>query len=272
MTRMHSLTAIFNLPRRAMMGAIVMVSIVSTGCTTNYLTNSTEGTYGVPVTERTIPQRLLDRSIEHTVKVNIYGLQENLKQDSRISINSFYSEVLLTGEVPSEALKKQIEEVVRSMPDVRRVYNEMDISVAKGYSSTVHDGYITSKLLARVTANNGIKPSQIKTVTNDGVVYVMGRMTPTQQSLLIEIANSTVGITELVLLTTLINDQGAPVTEDDIMFERNATGASVATVKPMIRNAATTDAAHSAEPVLLADNTNLATQETSSPYIELYSN
>ena len=102
MTRMHSFPSSFT-PRRAMIGAIITACLMSTGCATNYLTNSTEGTYGVPATERTIPQRLLDRSIEHTAKVNIYGLQEDLQQNSRISINSFYSEVLLLGEVPSEA-------------------------------------------------------------------------------------------------------------------------------------------------------------------------
>ncbi|WP_352339280.1 BON domain-containing protein [Psychrobacter sp. 16-MNA-CIBAN-0192] len=218
MTRMHSLTSSIT-PRRAMIGVLITACLISTGCATNYLTNSTEGTYGVPVTERTIPQRLLDRSIEHTAKVNIYGLQENLQQDSRISINSFYSEVLLLGEVPSEDIKTQSEKVLGSMPDVRRVYNELKVSVSKGYSSTVHDGYITTKLLARVTANNGIKASQIKIVTNDGVVYVMGRMTPSQQSLLIDMANNTVGITELVLLTTLMNEYGAPIDEADIMSE-----------------------------------------------------
>ena len=221
MTRMHSFPSFFT-PRRTMIGAIITACLISTGCATNYLTNSTEGTYGVPATERTIPQRLLDRSIEHTAKVNIYGLQEGLQQNSRISINSFYSEVLLLGEVPSEDIKTQIEKVVGSMPDVRRVYNELKVSVSKGYSATVHDGYITSKLLARVTANNGIKASQIKIVTNDGVVYVMGRMAPSQQSLLIDMANNTVGITELVLLTTLMNEQGAPINEADIMSETSA--------------------------------------------------
>ena len=222
MTRMYSLTSSIT-PRRAMIGAIISACLMSTGCATNYLTNSTEGTYGVPVTERTIPQRLLDRSIEHTVKVNIYGLQENLQQNSRISINSFYSEVLLTGEIPTQEMKVQIEKVISSMPDVRRVYNELNVSVTKGYSSTVHDGYISSKLLAKVTASNAIKTSQIKVVTNDGVVYVMGRMTPAQQSLVIELANNTVGITELVLLTTLVSEQGAPISEADIMSESKAT-------------------------------------------------
>lgn len=285
MTRLYTFKSVYKTPRvtinRALIGAILMASMVSTGCTTNYLTNSTEGTYGVPVTERTIPQRLLDRSIEHTAKINIYGLQEDLQTNSRISIDSFYSEVLLTGEVPTEALKTQIEKVVGSMPDVRRVYNELNVSVARGYSSTVHDGYITSKLMAKAAANNAVKASQLKAVTNDGVVYIMGRVTPTQQSHLIDIANSTAGITELVLLTTVVDNRGLPINEADIMSEsdpKNATTTQAAGTKPIIREVEPINSTTSAAPAtpvadsnaLEADNS--TEQQPSSPYIDLYQN
>lgn len=274
MTRMHLRNATVRLPRRTVIGIIIMTSIVSTGCTTNYLTNSTNGTYGVPVTERTIPQRLLDRSIEHTVKINIYGLQENLQQNSRISIDSFNSEVLLTGEVPTDALKAQIEQVISSMPDVKRVYNELNVSVAKGYSSTVHDGYITSKLLAKVVANDSVKASQIKVVTNNGVVYIMGRMTPTQQSHVIDIANSTVGITELVLLTAMVNDRGTLISDDDIMFEGNLADASVspAAATPIIRNTTSTNLSNNSAPASVTEDDERTEQGSSSPYIDLYQN
>ncbi|MGM8911018.1 BON domain-containing protein [Psychrobacter sp. 1U1] len=284
MTRLYTLKSVYKTPRvdinRAMIGAVLMASMVSTGCTTNYLTNSTEGTYGVPVTERTIPQRLLDRSIEHTAKINVYGLQEDLQTNSRISIDSFYSEVLLTGEVPTEALKTQIEKVVGSMPDVRRVYNELNVSVARGYSSTVHDGYITSKLMAKTAANNGVKASQLKAVTNDGVVYIMGRVTPTQQSHLIDIANSTAGITELVLLTTVVDNRGLPINDADIMSESEpknaatqATGAG-----PIVREIEPATAAGNVAPTTpVANNSaseagDLTEQPSSSPYVDLYQN
>lgn len=283
MTTMCALIAICNTPRRATISAMIMASLISTGCTTNYLTNSTEGTYGVPLTERTIPQRLLDRSIEHTAKINVYGLQENLKQNSRMSIDSFHSEVLLSGEVPTEALKTQIEQVVSSMPDVRRVYNELNVSVARGYSSTVQDGYTTSKIMAKVAADNGVKSSQIKTITNNGVVYVMGRMTPTQQSLLIDIANTTAGVTELVLLTTLVNGQGASISDKDIMFEPDAVSATdVANVETPatanIRNVAAPSPPYVSVPAnevvspapTATENSASTEQDSSSPYVDLY--
>ena len=276
MTRMHLRTAIFGSSRRTAIGVMLMTSIVTTGCTTNYLTNSTEGTYGVPMTERTIPQRLLDRSIEHTVKINVYGLKEDLQQTSRMGIDSFNSEVLLTGEVPTEAIKLEVEKVVSSMPDVRHVYNELNVSASKGYSSTVHDGYITSKLLAKVAASDGVKASQIKAVTNDGVVYIMGRMTPTQQSHLIDIANSTVGVTELVLLTTVVDDRGVKISKDDIMSENNLVNPASA---PVVVDGAAAASVNDSEapasvgtstPIVVTEDGTTVEQPSSSPYIDLY--
>ncbi|WP_296240220.1 MULTISPECIES: BON domain-containing protein [unclassified Psychrobacter] len=276
MTRMHLCTAIFGSSRRTAIGVMLMTSIVTTGCTTNYLTNSTEGTYGVPMTERTIPQRLLDRSIEHTVKINVYGLKEDLQQTSRMGIDSFNSEVLLTGEVPTEAIKVEVEKVVSSMPDVRHVYNELNVSASKGYSSTVHDGYITSKLLAKVAASDGVKASQIKAVTNDGVVYIMGRMTPTQQSHLIDIANSTVGVTELVLLTTVVDDRGVKISKDDIMSENNLVNpASVPVVvdgvaAASVNNSEAPASVATSTPIVVTEDGTTVEQPSSSPYIDLY--
>ena len=273
MTRMHLRTAIFGSSRRTAIGVMLMTSIVTTGCTTNYLTNSTEGTYGVPMTERTIPQRLLDRSIEHTVKINVYGLKEDLQQTSRMGIDSFNSEVLLTGEVPTEAIKIEVEKVVSSMPDVRHVYNELNVSASKGYSSTVHDGYITSKLLAKVAASDGVKASQIKAVTNDGVVYIMGRMTPTQQSHLIDIANSTVGVTELVLLTTVVDDRGVKISKDDIMSENNLVNPASAPVvvdAASVNNSEAPASVGTSTPIVVTEDGTTVEQPSSSPYIDLY--
>ena len=280
MTRMHLRTAIFGSSRRKAIGVMLLTSIAATGCTTNYLTNSTEGTYGVPMTERTIPQRLLDRSIEHTVKINVYGLQENLQQTSRMSIDSFNSIVLLTGEVPTETVKAEVSKVVGSMPDVRQVYNELTVGASKGYSQTVHDGYITSKLMAKTAAADGVKASQIRAVTNNGVVYIMGRMTPTQQSHLIDIANSTVGVTELVLLTTVVDDRGVKLGNDDIMYEANAANSAHPTRVAVVNNRAISntsgsiaaDATISATPIIVTEDGSPVTEPSSSPYIDLYQN
>lgn len=200
--------------------AIFSIGLLS-GCVSMQSIKSPNETFGVAATDRTLAQRILDQSIENTAVVNISRISPELSEQSRVSVDSFYSNVLITGEVPDEEAKKKVESVVASMPDINKLYNRLTIANVKGASYTVHDGYITSKLNAKILANNAIKNSQVKVVTEDGVVYVMGKLTPAQREHLINIVNNTVGIKELVLLTDLIDNNGAIITEEDIIQEDN---------------------------------------------------
>ena len=244
-------------------------------CTTTPSATSSQarGGIGVPVNERTIAQRVLDESIEHTAKVNIYALDESLRDNSRLSVNSFYSEVLLTGEVPDASIKEEITKIVSSMPDVENLYNRVNVSRPRGSSYTLHDSYITSKIVAKVIASRQIRNSQIKVVTDDGIVYVLGRLTPSEQGRLIEIVNNTVGIKELILLTTLVDDSGQILTKDRIMQESGLQPPSFDDAQSSYQAPSTPI---TNEPVSGSNNSsnhnNGNTANTPSPYVELYKN
>ena len=107
----------------------------------------------------------------------------------------------------------------------------------------------------------------------------MGRMTPTQQSHLIDIANDTIGITELVLLTTVVDDRGVKLAEDDIMYENNlanptmvpAIDSNVASnANPNVNNTVTPNATSTATPIVITEEGESVNQPSSSPYIDLY--
>ena len=206
--------------KRTTLCATLSLGLMS-GCVSMQAIKSPNESFGVAATDRTLAQRILDQSIENTAKVNISRIDPTFSARSRISINSFYSNVLLTGEVPDEEAKKQVEAVVSSMPDIKNLYDKLTVANVKGASYTVHDAYISSKVNAKILTNNAIKNSQVKVVTDDGVVYVMGKLTPAQREHLINIINSTVGIKELVLLTQLIDNNGAEINEDAIIQETN---------------------------------------------------
>ena len=99
------------------------------------------------------------------------------------------------------------------------------------------------------------------------MVYVMGRMTPTQQSNLIDVANTTVGVTELVLLTTIVDDRGVKINDDDIMYENNMTDTTGSTGAPVAQ-----EAAINATPIVVTEDGTTVNQSSSSPYIDLYKN
>lgn len=252
--------------------ALGLLFISVSGCTTAPVTGSQSpntspitGAFGVPNTERTLAQRVLDESIEHTARVNIYALNETLRDNSRLKVDSFYSDVLLTGEVPDENTKQEITKIVSSMPDVKNLYNYLNVSRIKGTSYTLHDGYLTSKIKAKVLANNQIRSSQVKAITDDGVVYILGKLTPSEQGQLIDIINDTVGIKELRLLNTVIDNNGAVLDRSTIIQE---TGLEPPALEPEYSQ----DAASATYPANDYSAPAVTTPPAVSPYIELYKN
>lgn len=206
--------------KRITLGVALSLGLLS-GCVSLQAIKSPEESFGVAATDRTLAQRILDKSIENTAKINISRISPTFSETSRVSVHSFYSTVLITGEVPDEEAKKQVEAIVSSMPDIKQLHNKLTVANIKGASYTVHDTYISSKVNAKILTNNAIKSSQVKVVTDDGIVYVIGKLTPAQREHLIAIINSTVGIKELVLLTDLIDSNGAVIEEEAIIQETN---------------------------------------------------
>lgn len=189
-----------------LIAGLIGSSIVISGCASLPLPTRNQvgaSNYGVVQTERTIAQRLMDESIANTAKINIRNFNSELNS-SRIDVDSFDNEVLLTGEVPSEAAKQNAQNIVTSMSQVKHVYNELKVSLPHTMSYHMHDVYITSKVRSKILASPQLSSSQVKVVTEMGVVYVLGRLTARQQDEMAQIAKTTPGILEMVLLTKLV--------------------------------------------------------------------
>ena len=76
--------------------------------------------------ERSFSQQVEDESIETKAIVNIHAANEDFDSADFLVV-SYNGYVLIAGEVASQALKDQASSVVREIPGVRRIYNEMEI-------------------------------------------------------------------------------------------------------------------------------------------------
>ena len=116
-----------------------------------------------------------------------------------INVTSFNRNVLLTGEAPEAAIKTQIEKMVREIPNVRGVVNEIQIAGASAYSSRGNDAYITSKVKARfIDEGKGFSVNHVKVVTESSVVYLLGLVTRAEAEAAVEIARTTGGAQKVV--------------------------------------------------------------------------
>ncbi|MCA1979817.1 MAG: BON domain-containing protein [Thiobacillus sp.] len=151
-------------------------------------------TAGVYVSDQEIELRAMNR------------LREAFPQKTdNISATSYNRQVLLTGQVPDEATRARVTEVVKGIPDVRTVFNELSISGVTSLTSDANDIAITSKVKTRLLRDERVPGIKIKVVTESAVVYLMGLVTQAEAEAATEIARTTAGVTKVVTLFEYIN-------------------------------------------------------------------
>jgi osmotically-inducible protein OsmY len=115
-----------------------------------------------------------------------------------VSATSYNRRVLLTGEVPDEAAKKRTQEAIRTIPSVREVIDETQVAGASSLASRGNDALITSNVKARMLKDPRFSATQVKVVTEAGVVYLMGLLTHAEADAAAEVARNTSGVRRVV--------------------------------------------------------------------------
>jgi len=93
---------------------------------------------------------------------------------------------------------------------VRTVINELQIAGASTFSSRGNDGYITSKVKSGFIGAEKFRPTDIKVVTEAGVVYLLGLITREEADAATEIARGTAGVQKVVRVFEYVNPAPAP--------------------------------------------------------------
>ena len=108
--------------------------------------------------------------------------------------------MLLSGEVPDAAAKAEVEKIVRGVPNVRGVTNDLVVAGPSALGARSNDAIITSKVKARFVDAGKFNPVHVKVVTESTVVYLFGIVTDREAADATEIARTTGGVRKVVRL------------------------------------------------------------------------
>ena len=125
-------------------------------------------------------------------------LREVNNRGGHVNATSYNRRVLLTGEAPTEELRKLAEDGVRRVEGVREVVNEIQVAGSSSYASRGNDAVITSNVKARTLNNGKFQANHVKVITEAGVVYLMGLVTPEEGDAAVEVARTTSGVSRVV--------------------------------------------------------------------------
>jgi osmotically-inducible protein OsmY len=146
---------------------------------------------------------------DQTIEMKIYdALNRQLPPGNRISTTSYNGIVLLTGEVVSEAARRQAEAIARGIePPVREVYNELVIGRPSPLSRQSNDAMITTKVKSALfqIKIKDFDPSRVKVVTDRSVVYLMGLVRRNEADAAADVASRVDGVRQVVTLFEYIN-------------------------------------------------------------------
>lgn len=171
---------------------ILAFSLCLQGCM-NVATSGAEAVYN----RHSIEKNLKDQYLTMQAYKALYYDTDQFK-NTNIIISTYNREMLLAGQVPYVWQKTRAKEIIKKIPDVGSVYNLVAIQSPSSQLTRISDAWITAKVKAKFLASNDMDGSQVKVVTENGTVFLMGILLPEHADAAVHLASNTDGVQSVV--------------------------------------------------------------------------
>jgi osmotically-inducible protein OsmY len=180
----------------AQFACAAVIGVQALGCAPLIVGVVVAGTAMVATDRRTAGTQVDDQTIQLRVANELST--EFGKQPVHINVNSFDRKVLLTGEVPDEAVKTRVGEIVAKSQNVRAVVNELVIAPPSSISDRTADTALATKVRASFVNTREIAFNSIEIVCERGVIYLLGLVTEQEGQIAAIVASKVSGVKQVV--------------------------------------------------------------------------
>lgn len=126
---------------------------------------------------------------------------------ANVSVTSYQRQVLLTGEVHSEADKTAIEAAIGKIDGVQSVVNDLAVMWPRSTTERSRDLLLVGKVKATFVDAAGLAANAFTVVAARGVVYLMGRVTEEEATRAIALTRAVPGVVKVVRLVDVITPE-----------------------------------------------------------------
>jgi osmotically-inducible protein OsmY len=174
---------------------IILVTLNLTSCMTAATTAVVGG--GLLYERKTVEQVVADQHIRSEI-INAYFDNGTLWEQNRVIVSCVNGYVLLMGEVGSPQLKQTAITLAQQVGGVVRVYDEIAIGTPVSIFQQMKDAFITIVIKTKMLGAADFSPSNVKVITNNNIVYLMGVVDPKQADRAADIASHTASVQKVV--------------------------------------------------------------------------
>jgi len=179
-------------------GFLLLLIPLLQGCAAAVVAGGATGA-AVAYDRRTTGTVIEDEGIELKAVKAFYSDKE-LNEQAHLNVISYNTVVLVTGEAPNEELRNRAVEIVRNLPKVTHVHNEIKIAAPSSMVSRSSDTLITTKVKTKLLTLKDFDGTRVKVVTENGIVYLMGLLTKEESDLATDAARQVSGVQKVVKL------------------------------------------------------------------------
>lgn len=180
--------------RVALLAVAVGASVWLTACVPMVVTGAAVGAMAA-VDRRTLGAQTEDQTLELK---GLTQVRDTIGNTGGVSMTSYNRKVLLTGQVPDQDTRAKVEKLVRGLPNVRDVVNELQLAPAGGLGMAAGDLALSTRVKAALIQAAGVESQTIKVVSESGVVYLMGLVTRAEGDRAAQAASRVSGVTRVV--------------------------------------------------------------------------
>ena len=184
----------------------IAATTLLSGCLTSVVTTGAQAAYEHRSLQNTAHDHYLAMHIERAIH---WGSDDY--KTSRVSVSVLDDVVILTGQVPTQALRDRLIPIAKTVPDVHEIHNLTTVSPKLSTLAQLGDSWITTKIKTRIIAANEIDPEKIKVLTENGTVILMGTVFPDQADIAVDIARDTSGVKGVVKAFTYLHASKKPL-------------------------------------------------------------
>jgi osmotically-inducible protein OsmY len=206
-------------PAVSVLAAAILSAVIATpllqGCGAFVVAGAT---YGAAVVydrrdEKTV---LDDETIEMQARVAHFQ-NPDIRKQSRLAVTSYNHTALITGQARSAEISDRYARLVSNLPKVKQVYNEAEIGPNISLTQISTDTYLTSraKLAIQSVDLPRFDALRVKVVTENGIVYLLGLVTPEEADATADKVRRIPGVKRVVKLFEHIEPKRGPAQTSD---------------------------------------------------------
>ena len=178
-----------------------------TGCSTVTTVPEEMSEQSLLKDRRTREVIVVDKEIETEVYSELNS-DDDLLNQCHITITAYNGAVLVTGEAPSEELRKKIISTVQVVPNIKLLHDNLIIAPPSDSSSRANDQFINeavNKGLNQIRTIPDFDPAMVKVITENGTVYLMGLVHRNEGNVVINVTKLQPGIKQIVTVFEYID-------------------------------------------------------------------